>query len=115
LSWRNSANWTVADYETRRSLTLPRKMSEGAEMEPQRCRSMRVDEYAEGVFIVAATKDGETEFWTAAVPEDEVLMAVALETGPGWELTITTLRMTAEKAAMLNLPLISVCRAGAER
>jgi hypothetical protein len=68
------------------------------------------DTYASDIHVVAATKDGQTQFWAAALPLHEVLAQVALEVGDGWALTVTTKRLTVQKAAALNMRSNSIRR-----
>ena len=68
------------------------------------------DTYAGDILVVAATKGGQTQLWAAALPLHEVLPGVALKVGDGWELTVTTKRLTRQKAAALNMRPNSVRR-----
>ena len=69
-------------------------------------------EIAEEIYVVAATKDGQTEFWAVALPFEEVLDAMAQATGPGWKYVVTTEWLTIERAAALGLPFNTVRRIG---
>jgi hypothetical protein len=45
--------------------------------------------YASAAYVVAATKGDKTEYWAAAVPRDETLIAVGATAGPEWTLALT--------------------------
>ena len=55
------------------------------------------------VYVVAATKDGETEYWAAATPREEAIGAVRERLPPGWTAGLTVSCITVEHAATLNL------------
>jgi hypothetical protein len=62
------------------------------------------NEYAGGVHIVAAVKDGRTELWAAATPEAKALEAVQAMLAAGWKAErITGQRLTLVKADALRL------------
>jgi hypothetical protein len=55
------------------------------------------------VFIVAATKDGQTEYWAAATRRQEAVAAVLERLPPGWKATLTVGRLTVEEVEALKL------------
>jgi hypothetical protein len=50
--------------------------------------------YAGGIYVVAATKDGETEYWAAATPRAKAAFAVKEMLPPGWACTVTDRHLT---------------------
>ena len=61
------------------------------------------DEQAGGVHVVAATRDGRTEYWAAATIRAEAVDAVRQQIAPGWTLALTERRLTPEKVAELKM------------
>jgi len=59
--------------------------------------------YAGGIYVVAATKDGITEYWAAATPREEAAATVGSQLGPGWKLILTDERLTPEAVAELKM------------
>jgi hypothetical protein len=66
------------------------------------------NEYAGGIHVVAATKDGRTEYWAASVPESRALEEVRQKIPAGWHLSLTNKRLSTAKAAGLKMRLNSV-------
>jgi hypothetical protein len=64
------------------------------------------NEYAGGIYVIAATKDGRTEY--CAVLENRAIEAVRDQIGPGWKLSLTTKRLTAAQVAELKMRTNSV-------
>jgi hypothetical protein len=67
-------------------------------------------DYTGGVCIVAASKDGYTEYWAASTPANEAVPAVLRALPHGWTAKITNRRITPARIAALNLRPNSVCR-----
>jgi hypothetical protein len=63
---------------------------------------------ARAVYVVIATKDGQTEFWAAATPRHRAAAAVQQLLPPGWRVSFLGWRLGATKAAELKLSLGSV-------
>jgi hypothetical protein len=68
------------------------------------------NEYAGGVHVVAATKDGKTEYWAATTLRVDAIVAVRHVIGPGWTLALTERRLTPEQIAALKMHPNSVCQ-----
>jgi hypothetical protein len=56
-----------------------------------------------GTYVVAATKDGNTEYWAAATLREDAADTVGSQLGPGWTLTLTDKRLTPEAIAELKM------------
>jgi hypothetical protein len=63
--------------------------------------------FARAVYIVIATKDGQTEFWAAATARNRAAAAVQA-LAPGWRVTFPGWRLGPTKAAELKMPPGSV-------
>ena len=64
-----------------------------------------------GIYVVAATKGNETEFWAAATRRGDALAAVQQLLAPGWAATsIMDWRLTPKRVAALKLRTDSVCK-----
>jgi hypothetical protein len=63
---------------------------------------------ARAVYIVIATKDGQTEFWAAATPRHRAAGAVQRLLPPGWRITFLGWRLSPTKAAALKMSSDSV-------
>jgi hypothetical protein len=63
--------------------------------------------FARAVYIVIATKDGQTEFWAAATARNRAAAAVQA-LAPGWRVTFLGWRLGPTKAAELKMPSGSV-------
>jgi hypothetical protein len=63
---------------------------------------------ARAVYIVAATKDGRTEFWAAATPRRYAADAVQQALPPGWRVIFLGWRLSPAKAAALKMSSNSV-------
>jgi hypothetical protein len=59
--------------------------------------------YAGGIYVVVATKDGETEYWAAATHRAKAASAVKEILPPGWTGTVTDRLLTPDQVAGLNL------------
>jgi hypothetical protein len=59
--------------------------------------------YAGGVAIVAATKDGQTEYWVSATSREAAVAAIQEQLPPGWVPTLTNRRLTPDQVAELRL------------
>ena len=60
------------------------------------------------VYVVAATKDGQTEFWAAATPRARAAAAVQRLLPLGWTAFATGWRLTPGKVAELSMHINSV-------
>jgi hypothetical protein len=58
---------------------------------------------AGGVYIVEATKGGQTEYWAAATPRAGAVTAVLERLPPGWQAILTVGRLTIEEVWSINL------------
>jgi len=59
--------------------------------------------FTRAVYIVIATKDGQTEFWAAATPRHRAAAAVQQLLPPGWRITFLGWRLSPTKAAALKM------------
>jgi hypothetical protein len=64
--------------------------------------------FAGRIYVVAATKDGQTEFWAAATPRKTAAAEVQQLLPTGWMAVPTGWRLTPEKVAELNMRANSV-------
>jgi GTPase Era involved in 16S rRNA processing len=62
-----------------------------------------------GIYVVAATFDGKTEYWAAATIRENALAAVWRELPPGWNVTLTDWQLTPQKIKALKLRPNAVC------
>jgi hypothetical protein len=60
-------------------------------------------EYKGAVYVVAASKGGETEYWVAATSPKEATAAVQLVVGPAWRVKLINRRLMPNQLAELNL------------
>jgi hypothetical protein len=67
------------------------------------------------VHVVAATKDGETQFWAAATSRNEAVARVLQRLPRGWTATLMRWQLTAKKIAQLNLEPNAVEKLGRVR
>jgi hypothetical protein len=58
---------------------------------------------ASGVYIIAATKNYQTEYWAAATRREEAVAAVQQLLAPGWTSTLTERRITPDQVMALKL------------
>ncbi len=58
---------------------------------------------AGGIYVVAATKDGKTEYWAAATVREEAVATVQRELPDGWIATLTDRRLTPQKIKSLKM------------
>jgi hypothetical protein len=65
-------------------------------------------EYAGGFYVVAATKDGKTEYWAAATLREHAVDEVRKELGPGWNASFTERRIATETMRDLKMQRLSV-------
>jgi hypothetical protein len=65
-------------------------------------------EYAGGIYVVAATKDGKTEYWAAATPREHAVDEVRKALDPGWNASFTERRIAKETMRDLNMQRLSV-------
>jgi hypothetical protein len=56
-----------------------------------------------GVYVVAATKGGETRYWAAAVPQHRAVDEVAHQLVRGWRVILTDRHLTSEQIAELKI------------
>jgi hypothetical protein len=56
-----------------------------------------------GIYVVAATKNGRTEYWAAATTRGEAVAAVERELVAGWNVTLTNHRLTPQRMRTLKL------------
>lgn len=61
-----------------------------------------------GVYVVAATKAGKTEYWAAATRSEGAVEAVREQLPPGWTAEMTDRRLDPAKATSLKMRLNSV-------
>jgi hypothetical protein len=59
--------------------------------------------YAGAIYVVAASKDGKTEYWVAATSPKHATAAVQLAIGPAWKVRLTNRRLTPTQLAELRL------------
>jgi len=64
--------------------------------------------FAGRICVVAATKDGQTEFWAAATPRKTAAAEVQQLLPTGWMAVPTGWHLTPEKATELNMRANSV-------
>ena len=62
-----------------------------------------------GIYVVAATKDGKTEYWAAATVRAEAVAAVQGQLTGEWTVTLTDRRLTSQKIRALKLRPNAVC------
>jgi hypothetical protein len=63
-----------------------------------------------GIYVVATTKDGKTEYWAAATVRAEAVAAVRRQLTGEWTVTLTERRLTSQKIRALKLGPNAVCR-----
>ncbi len=61
-----------------------------------------------GIYVVAATKGGETRYWAAAVPQHRAVDEVQRQLPPGWRAILTDRRLAPEQIAELKIRSNSV-------
>jgi len=59
--------------------------------------------FARAVYIIVATKDGQTEFWGAATPRHRPAAAVQRLLPPGWRVMFLGWRLSRTRAAALKV------------
>jgi hypothetical protein len=59
--------------------------------------------YTGSIYVVAASKDGKTEYWAAATSPKEATAAVQLVVGPAWKIKFINHRLTPAEVAELSL------------
>jgi hypothetical protein len=59
--------------------------------------------FADVVYVVSATKNGQLEFWGAATPRQVAAAQVQRSLPPGWKATLRTWRFSRERAAELKM------------
>ncbi len=64
--------------------------------------------FAGRIYVVAATRNVQTEFWAAATPRKTSAVAVQQLLPAGWMAVPTGWRLTPEKVAELNMSANSV-------
>ncbi len=64
--------------------------------------------FAGRIYVVAATRDGQNEFWAAATPRKTSAADVQQLLPNGWMAVATGRRLTPEKVAELNMRANSV-------
>jgi hypothetical protein len=64
--------------------------------------------FAGRIYVVAATKDGQTQFWAAATPRKTAAVEVQQSLPTGWMAFPTGWRLTPQKVAELNMRANSV-------
>jgi hypothetical protein len=62
------------------------------------------------VYVVSATKNGQSEFWAAATPRDSAAAQVQGSLPPGWEAKLTGWRLGPERIAELQMARNTVRR-----
>jgi hypothetical protein len=63
-----------------------------------------------GIYVVAATKDGKTDYWVAATRREDAVIAVELLLGPGWTVALTDRRVSPQQIDALKLRPNGVCQ-----
>jgi len=58
---------------------------------------------ADVVYVVSATKSGQSEFWAAATPRDSAAAQVQGLLPPGWKAKLTGWRLGVERVAELQM------------
>jgi hypothetical protein len=61
------------------------------------------NEYAAGIYVVAATKDGAIQYWAAATPRRAAEKLIEQLLAPGWMVAPTDRRLSTDQLAALNL------------
>ena len=56
-----------------------------------------------GIYVVEAAKDGVTEYWAAAILQENAVAAVEKELGPGRTVTLTDRRLTNQRLSILKM------------
>jgi hypothetical protein len=56
-----------------------------------------------GIYVVAAMKDGEIEYWAAATLQEKAVEAVQKQVGPDWLVTLTDQRLTNKRLSVLRM------------
>ena len=56
-----------------------------------------------GIYVVAAMKDGEVEYWAAATLQEDAVAAVHKQVGPDWLITLTDQRLTNKRLSILKM------------
>ena len=59
--------------------------------------------FADLIYVVSATKNGQSEFWAAATPRRAAAAQVQRSLPPGWKATLTSWRLSRERAAELEM------------
>jgi hypothetical protein len=59
--------------------------------------------FANDIYVVSATKDGQTEFWAAATARRVAAAQVQQLLPPGWKAALTGWRLNPERAAKLKM------------
>ena len=59
--------------------------------------------FADAVYVVSATKNGQSEFWAAATPRRVAAAQVQRSLPPGWKATLTSWRLSRGRAAELEM------------
>ena len=67
-----------------------------------------MDEYEGHPKIVAATKDGKTEYWAVTFPREDSVDAVRNQLPPGWTATMTECPLPIDTALGLKMGRRSV-------
>jgi hypothetical protein len=62
-----------------------------------------------GIYVVAAVKDGQTEYWAAATIRADAVDAVKRQLPPGWDVFLTERQLTPQKIKALKLRPNAVC------
>jgi hypothetical protein len=58
-----------------------------------------------GVYVVAATQDGKTEYWAAATPFDQAVARVLEGLPSGWGAALTDRHLTPDQIYALKLKI----------
>jgi len=66
--------------------------------------------FARDVYIVTATKNGQTEFWAAATPRHRAAATVQQLLPAGWRVAFLGWRLSPTKAAALEMSANSACK-----
>ena len=56
-----------------------------------------------GIYVVAAMKDGEVEYWAAATLQENAVAAVQKQVGSNWLVALTDQRLTNKRLSVLKM------------
>jgi len=56
------------------------------------------------IYVVEAEKDGELQYWAAAIPPEDAARAVQQQLGAGWHARLTERVLDSEYEGILDVP-----------